>query len=1092
MTSSIDRVRSFIDMCRRRRVAWVVARRCVMILMAFMGVSAALHLLFMVIPWTLLPLIFDLTLLFALIGVLAVFIDALLIRRTTGIDVARRLERTGGDAVSHPLLSIALELSQQGNRTALHDEVFNMAAAQIPVYRSLSAGKRPVWFIPAVLSGVLLYAGLTILVTMFARPSLFSYWWMPLLRQEAPLVYPGTVRLARYASVGLELQPRGRPAPSCLVEITDLKRQKRSVRRVRPDEKGKFTIRLDSLVHSFVYSFTYGGLRCPAETVTVVEPPQLEGLELELSPPKYTSLPAVRLPEGQGDFSAYGGTRVSLTIESSHLRSAELLYNDDTIPLHVTGTTASGGFTVNSAGSYGFLLTDSLLQRNDSLTRFSAGLLPDDPPTVRFIRPGINKNLEPAQIESLIVEASDDLGVRRAELFWRKGNEANGSPERMDLSPPRPGRTWVKSFLWHVSRLSLYPGDTLFYWARVSDTRSVGTPQYATSDTFWLRIPTFDEIHRTMAQRDLYARESMSAARLRQRELEKAVQRLDRDIGASDDSVVSWESRQLARGIEAAIKTQADSLNAALRELGKNIEELRREGGPGEEIARKMEEVQKALRELVGMYGDDSLFFPKDSSVELSMEEMREAVEKLNDMLPELGERLDNALQFLEALKRDRELGELAARAEKLAEEQAMLADDDKHDGSVAARQEELVNRIEKLQKDIRSQSDPAETDDVMQRIDSLGASMQRELSMNRTPPSDAMRRMSANLASLSQNLREKTASYMEKQLEELRRRLFDLAGGSIGLTSWQERIHSGEYDGDKGRQLQAREQQALIEALMAFEHEFDSLTILPPPLRGKLRANAASAREAARAAVESLGENSGGRFAFRASEQALRVLAAGLLETLSMMDSRQDGGCSSGAAGIRESLRRMSGRQAAINSATAQLLRSMMQGGKQGGACDAGSGSGSESARREAQAAQQALADDLKALAEKFGDASGEGMKKRVEELEKEARALSKMLNVPREEVADRQDRFLARMLQSTLSLHREEEGKEERKSTSAGIVFTPTPSSSPDSTVFGDDAFHKLRRNALEYGNFPASYRTSINAYFDSLGILFLKQTR
>lgn len=1092
MTSSIDKVRRFIDMRRRRRLAWVIARRCGMVLMVFMGVSAALHLLFMTVPWTLLPIIFDLTLMVAFIGIIAVFIDALFIRRVTGIDVARSLERTGGDAVSHPLLSIALELSQQEDRTALHDEVFNMAAAQIPVYRSLHAVKRPLWFIPSVLAGVILYAGLTISMTIFARPPLFSYWWIPLQRQEAPLVYPGTVRLARYASVGLELQPRGRSVPSCLVEITDLKRQNRSVRRVRPDEKGKFTIRLDSLVHSFVYSFTYGGLRCPAETVTVVEPPQLEGLKLELGPPQYTSLPSVRLPEGQGDFSAYGGTHVSVTIESSYLRSAELLYNDDTIPLHVTGMTASGGFTVNRTGSYSFLLTDSLLQRNDSIARFSVGLLPDDPPVVRFIRPGINKNLEPAQRESLIVAASDDLGVRRAELFWIKGNEVNGSPERMDLSPSRPGRSWMKAFVWNVSRLSLYPGDTLFYWARVSDTRSFGSPQYATSDTFWLRIPTFDEIHRTMAQRDMYARESMSAARLRQRELEKAVQRLDRDMGASGDSVVSWEGRQLARDIEATIKAQTDSLNAAIRELGKNIEELRREGGPGEEIARKMEEVQKALRELVEMYGEDSLFFPRDSSLELSMDDMREAVEKLNDMLPELKERLDNTLQFLEALKRDRELVELAARAEKLAEEQAMLADDDKRNSSAAARQKELVNRVEKLQEDVRSQSDLAETEDVMQQLDSLGASMRRELSMNRTPSAGAMRRMSANLASLSQNLREKTASYMEKQLEELRRRLFDLVGGSLSLTSWQERIRSGEYDGGQGRQLQAREQQALIEALLALEHGFDSLTILPPPLRGRLRANAASAREAARAAVESLGENGGGSFAFRSSEQELRVLAAGLLETLSMMDSRQDGGCSSGAAGMRESLRRMSGRQAAINSATAQLLRSMMQGGKQGGECDAGKGTGGESARREAQAAQQALADDLKALAEKFGDASGEGMKKRVEELEKEARALSKMLNVPREEVVDRQDRFLARMLQSTLSLHREEEGKEERKSTSAGIVFTPTAASSADSTLFGDDAFHKLRRNALDHGNFPASYRTSINAYFDSLGILFLKRTR
>jgi hypothetical protein len=79
--------------------------------------------------------------------------------------------------------------------------------------------------------------------------------------------------------------------------------------------------------------------------------------------------------------------------------------------------------------------------------------------------------------------------------------------------------------------------------------------------------------------------------------------------------------------------------------------------------------------------------------------------------------------------------------------------------------------------------------------------------------------------------------------------------------------------------------------------------------------------------------------------------------------------------------------------------------------------------------------------------------------------------------------------MLQSALSLHREEEGKEERKSTAAGIVFTETSGALVDSLIDGNDAFHMVRRRALQNGNYPSSYRSSINAYFDSLGVLYLK---
>ncbi len=151
----------------------------------------------------------------------------------------------------------------------------------------------------------------------------------------------------------------------------------------------------------------------------------------------------------------------------------------------------------------------------------------------------------------------------------------------------------------------------------------------------------------------------------------------------------------------------------------------------------------------------------------------------------------------------------------------------------------------------------------------------------------------------------------------------------------------------------------------------------------------------------------------------------------------------------LMEQLQKLSGKQGAINSAVSDLLRSMMSGNKPGSECKNGGGNKaggmSESqakARKEAENAQRELADQLDQLAKKFGnDKSGEGssMSKRMEELEKEARQLAeKLRNPPEADLRDRQDRSLSRMLQATLSMHRQDEGKEERKSKSAGTTFT------------------------------------------------------
>ncbi|MBD3240078.1 MAG: hypothetical protein GF331_05790 [Chitinivibrionales bacterium] len=110
------------------------------------------------------------------------------------------------------------------------------------------------------------------------------------------------------------------------------------------------------------------------------------------------------------------------------------------------------------------------------------------------------------------------------------------------------------------------------------------------------------------------------------------------------------------------------------------------------------------------------------------------------------------------------------------------------------------------------------------------------------------------------------------------------------------------------------------------------------------------------------------------------------------------------------------------------------------------------------------------------------------MKELEQEARRLARMLENPTEMLRERQDRFLARMLQTTLSLHREEQGKEERKSRSASITFSRSEQDEPQRRFSDTDIYYRLRRRAL-HGNIPPSYRTAVKAYFDSLGVLYLR---
>jgi hypothetical protein len=269
---------------------------------------------------------------------------------------------------------------------------------------------------------------------------------------------------------------------------------------------------------------------------------------------------------------------------------------------------------------------------------------------------------------------------------------------------------------------------------------------------------------------------------------------------------------------------------------------------------------------------------------------------------------------------------------------------------------------------------------------------------------------------------------------------------------------------------------------------------------------------------INSLSSSDGTR-QMEQTSQALRELANLLLAITG--DNGEDDGSGGGGGGMSAGLRRASGRQAALNSMMGELLQSLRGGGrpqgkgygqqgqgegqgqgqqsgagegdgdggnqtggnKSGGNQTGGGGEAESAERRQAREAQQAIADELKRLADTYGKESGEGMEKRVRELEQEARRLAQLLETPPADIIDQQDRFLSRMLQSTLSLNRKDEGKEERKGTKSQTLFSEKSATHPQGISSKADSFHILRKRAFE-DNFPEEYRSAIREYFDVLG--------
>ncbi|MCL2182641.1 MAG: hypothetical protein FWB85_04130 [Chitinispirillia bacterium] len=1113
MTSeSLLLIKKFTAKRRRGLLIHKAAAHAVTAVFIYLLISAALGLAFSIFPWTALPALW-----LASTILLAVTLVSLpmimIIRRPSLIRTAGIIENKSG--LKHPALSLALELSRQNNAGGsgpLKEQLYRRAADELGTMRGIKFSFVNKYILTVTLALTAANAG----IITVSPNKMTSYWKLPLamMAGEQIKVSPGSITIPMNGSVTLSLSGAARHFPTARLETWPLDGQNRGRYFLRADSAGDFSFSLDNIKESFVYQFSLSS-STPPETVTVVPPPLLRSLQVTTVPPRYTKLPPRELPAGQGNITAYAGTTVNVSLESTPLRSAGIVINNkDTVLLDIKGKYASGKFTVNTPAEYTLFLTDTLNQSSDSLPRFMVSVVQDELPAARIIKPGMNKVLSTAQAESLWVEGVDDFGISKMDLKWRRSGEPpNEAPQEFDLSERTSPPIIRKPVIWNIRELSLYPGDTLYYWLFVRDNKPFGRPQTAVSDTFWFRVPSFEEIHKAIAGKEQYAQQKLGEVRSRQDDIRSSVDKLIKSATGTQE--LSWDQKRVVDDVKQQLQAQADSLQKAFEALEEGMNALREDGKLSEELFAKMEEIQKAVEELMKEFGEN--LFKIDSDKKLSMNEMRQAATKLKDMLPELSERLEQTMAFLEKIRQEKELADLALRAENLANEQAGLAaaDDDQMNDK---RQQDLLGRIDNVNKDVgeffkqRNQESPPSS----QQVQKLSQEMKEQQNnsgdgKNSKQKQSGKNAMSRELRSLSEQLKSRLTVNMMAKMEEDRKRILTMAHDALSLEEWQQSIRF-QAQGTADNREAAFAQQALGNALRMSLAKADSLTMIDAKVIREIIKAYRNASSKSADVINSLDRTDGVR-QMDQSTQALRELA-NLLLTITG-DDDQDGD-SQGQGGMMPGLRRASGRQAALNSMMGDLLQSLMGGRPQGqgygqrgqqqgqgqgrqqsgegegsngqrGGGDAAGGQGGEreaQARKQAKEAQQAIADELKRLAESYGKEAGESMEKRVRELEQEARRLAQLLENPPADIIDQQDRFLSRMLQSTLSLNRKDEGKEERKGTASKTLFTDqgAPPSQQGASSQAD-SFHLLRKRAFE-DNFPEEYRSAIREYFDVLG--------
>ncbi len=601
--------------------------------------------------------------------------------------------------------------------------------------------------------------------------------------------------------------------------------------------------------------------------------------------------------------------------------------------------------------------------------------------------------------------------------------------------------------------------------------------------------------------------------------LENLAKDLDRNIqNQSDLRKMLQEQAAQAKAksdmMDQAIQEQmrmAEDMKGASDDLKKSMEQGAKNGLLSPELMEKMKKVQELLKEVL----PDSLqklMQNKLQGQEVNETELREKMKEMLEKQAELSENLTRALAMLDQLKDRKRMGELKqALAELSAREQSLQKDlaAGKAGPAEESEQKSIQQETKQALADFAAHAaGKKELQDMDKKLEAHAVDKDMQSVMRSL--ASASKGKSPQEQSTAAAAAAKGAVKAADKLDEMAGMLGDAMSGmdggvdigeaqdllqeSLALSRLQMLIRSGSakrqaegWESDEASLYGSVAQTAqwLNERVKALAAK---IPFMGESLTGESRALAAAAREAS------------SQYTWDGAEKSLRHnqnLSRELLKLLKMAENSAQGGASGSGSGkgkpgssgqgegqggdLSGQLQGMSGKQMAINQATFQLLKAMMEGrqpgtgkgagqggpgggkpagesgqsgqpgpdgkggeGGEGGKSGTGNPSGTEGGVGGLANQQGELGEGLESLAEGLGEEGGTARK--IRGLADEARRLEEDLRQGRltpEEVRRRQDRFQSKLLEASNAMQERGQSEKREAETSRGRPAQVSPES-------------------------------------------------
>ncbi|HKJ81336.1 MAG TPA: DUF4175 family protein [Ignavibacteriaceae bacterium] len=770
------------------------------------------------------------------------------------------------------------------------------------------------------------------------------------------VIEPGNTQATKGDNLSISVKVNGEVPKNVSLGTKDAEQTKYEMQDLKRDSSGVYGFQVKSVRSSFKYFASADGINSQQYNVSVIDPPIIKTLDVDINSPSYSGIPAVNQKDN-GNVSALKGSRVSLKISSTkNLKYARLVFSDSTeVTLKTNGEEARGSFRIKNDNYYRIIIRDNNDNENISPINYTIKALDDAYPVIEVIAPNENLLLPNDNRIALLTKISDDYGFTKLNLAYRlsasKYKENWTDYKTLEIPLNRKLTEQNVSYIWNLSQLHLSENDVVTYYLEIFDNDNVSGPKSAKTASFTVRVPTLNELITQADKTQNKAINDLQQTLKDAEDLKKNIEKISQEL-KQDKKDISWQEKEkIEKSLEHFKKMQdkSDQISKKIDDLKKNLQQ---NNLMSQETLEKYSELQK-LFDTLSSDGMKKMAENMQNLLQsLDRKQIQQAMENFKFDEEQFRASIERTMNLLKRIQAEQKVNDLVNKMDEIIKKQENIEQETKRSNlNDKNKQDELSsgqNEITKEMNDLKEQMDDLSKkmselkDQPKEDLDKLQEEFnQQENSELSKEASQKIQQSQKQMAMQNQKQIQQNMKHMKGGMQDLQKTMrqkiqmqtfvdmMKLTDNLISLSKQQEvlRKESGNLDPTssafKSNSEQQNNIQKNLDKIATQMSELSQKTFAITPEMGK------ALGDAKRAMMRSLDamQNRNGNQALSNQGEAMKGLneAASLMKN--SMQQMMNGQGQGGMMSLMQQLGQMTQQQMNLNNLTQMLQQAM--GGK-------------------------------------------------------------------------------------------------------------------------------------------------------------------